>query len=202
MGNNKKYLSYAVYWLIQSTWGFIMTFIGACVALGLIIFGYKPKTLGPNVYFEVGQNWGGVNFGPFFVCCKNSTEHTKYHESGHGLQNLIWGPFMPFIICLPSMARYWLYQFNNRLQRDIYVISLLFGSLAIFTLFAWLVTFTGITVLVVACEILRLYFMFLVIWLNIFQMPQFDEGRPPYDSVWFEGQASKWGIKIYNKKEG
>lgn len=197
----KKIISYIGYWLIQCTWGFIMTFIGACAALGLIITGHKPKTLGPNVYFEVGEGWGGVELGPFFLCSKDSSMHTKYHESGHGLQNLIWGPLMPFIICLPSAARYWLYELTTPMKRAIYTAAILVGSLALCTLGAWLMTFTGVKGLAIAFEILRIYFILLVLWLNIFQLPKFQNGTPEYDSVWFEGQATAWGTKVYGKKE-
>lgn len=197
----KKVLSYIVYWLIQCTWGFIMTFIGACIIFGLIITGHKPQTMGPNVYFEVGENWGGIELGAFFLCSKGSSMRTKYHECGHGLQNLIWGPLMPFVVCLPSAARYWLYNLDTHMKDVIYTSCLLLGSLAIFTLLAWLMTFTGITGLVIACEILRLYFILLVLWLNVFQIPKFYKGYPDYDSVWFEGQATKWGTTVYEKKE-
>ena len=108
----KKILSYTVYWILQCTWGIIMTFIGAVAALGLIITGHKPKHMGPTVYFEVGEGWGGMELGGFFLCSKNSSMHTKYHECGHGIQNIIWGPLMPFVVCIPSAARYWLFNFT------------------------------------------------------------------------------------------
>ena len=87
----KKFLSYFIYWLIQYTWGLLLTLVGAVTALILLITGHKPKLLGPTVYFEVGENWGGLELGGFFLCCRNASPQTKYHECGHGIQNMIWG---------------------------------------------------------------------------------------------------------------
>ena len=199
----KKVLSYTVYWLLQCTWGFIMTFIGAVAALGLIIAGYKPKTLGPAVYFEVGENWGGIELGGFFLCCKNSGEHTKFHECGHGLQNIIWGPLMPFVVCLPSAARYWLFNFDNPVKRALFVSGIMAASVLLTSIgAAAFALIEGYKAIVIAFEVIRLYFLSLVMWLNVFQLPQFYDGkRPNYDDAWFEGQATMWGYKLYGKKE-
>ena len=199
----KKILSYIVFWLIQCTWGAIMTTIGAVAALVLLVTGHKPKTMGPVVYFEVGEGWGGLALGGFFLCSRGSSLHTKYHECGHGLQNLIWGPLMPFVVCIPSAARYWLFNFKTPLARAIYTSVLLLAALAVTTggavIFALIGGFKAIVILF---EVLRLYFISLVLWLNTSQLPQFYDGkRPAYDSVWFEGQATRWGEKVYEKKE-
>lgn len=136
-------LLYLLYWVLSLTWGLIMTLVGGLVALALLITGHKPKHLGPNVYFVVGKYWGGVNFGPFFLTSSLGEKETKYHESGHGLQNIIWGPLFVFVIAIPSAIRYW--------YRD-----LKYGRKGL---------------------------------------------QPPteYDDIWFEGQATSWGDKVYNK---
>lgn len=199
----KKFLSYFVYWLIQCTWGLPMTLIGAIAALGLLISGHKPKHLGPTVYFEVGESWGGLELGGFFLCDKHSPLETKYHECGHSLQNMIWGPLMPFVVCIPSAARYWLFNLNSPLTRAIYVSLLLLAGIAVST--GGAVVFAligGFKTIVILFEVLRMYFISLTIWLNVFQSPQFYNGkRPDYDAVWFEGQATRWGMKVYGKKE-
>lgn len=199
----KKFLSYFVYWLIQCTWGLPMTLIGAIIALGLLISGHKPKHLGPTVYFEVGENWGGVELGGFFLCDKHSPLETKYHECGHSLQNMIWGPLMPFVVCLPSAARYWLFNFNSPLARAIYVSLLLLAGIVVSTSGAAVFALIGgFKTIVILFEVLRMYFISLTIWLNVFQLPQFYKNNyPDYDKVWFEGQATEWGTKIYGKKE-
>lgn len=118
----KRVLSYIGFWLISLTWGCIMTFIGAVVALVLLIAGKKPQRIGPNIYFRVGKHWGGVELGPFFLVDSTAGKHTVCHECGHGIQNCIWGPLMPFVICIPSATRYWyreyLYKYNIEKYRE------------------------------------------------------------------------------------
>ena len=198
----KKILSYILFWLIQCTWGCVMTLVGAVVALALLVTGHKPKTLGPTVYFEVGENWGGLELGAFFICSKNSSLETKLHECGHGIQNMIWGPLMPFAIVIPSACRYWLFYLNNPIKRAIFIASIMVAAIAVTT--AGACTFAmigGFKSIVIIFEIIRLYFLSLVIWLNVFQLPQFYHNYPDYDKVWFEEQATRWGKKFYEKKE-
>jgi hypothetical protein len=136
-------ISYIGFWLISLTWGCIMTFIGLIVAAFLYLSGSKPKRIGPNIYFVVGKNWGGVELGPIFLVSESSGRHTVCHECGHGIQNCIWGPLMPFVVCIPSAVRYWYRVILFRVNRDKYY------------------------------------------------------KLPDYDSVWFEGQATAWGEKVY-----
>ena len=140
----KKVLSYIVYWVISLTWGSVMTVIGLLTAIVLLVTGHKPHRFGPNIYFVVGDSWGGLELGAFFLVSKYHSIDTLYHEAGHGLQNLIWGPLMPFVISIPSAIRYWY----------------------------------------------RRYLL--------------DKGvnnLPDYDSIWFEGQATRWGKKLYSEVE-
>jgi hypothetical protein len=139
----KRAFSYIIFWLISLTWGCIMTFIGALVALALLITGHKPQRIGPNIFFRVGKNWGGVELGPFFLVDELAGKHTVCHECGHGIQNCIWGPLMPFVICIPSAARYWYREYLWKYNREKY------------------------------------------------------KQQPEYDAIWFEGQATAWGEKIY-----
>ena len=141
----KKVILYILYWILSLTWGIIMTIIGAFAAFGLLISKHKPYRLGPNIYFKVGENWGGVNFGPFFITDSTPTDHTRMHEAGHGLQNILYGPLFPFIVAIPSATRYWYREYIWRHRRTEY-------------------------------------------W-----------DLPDYDAIWFEGQATKWGTKIYSK---
>ena len=132
-----KVLKEIGYWFVSCTWGIIMTLIGALCALALIITGHKPKRFHYNVYFEVGNDWGGFNAGPFFFVNKNSSIHLKQHESGHGLQNIMLGIFMPFVIGIPSCIRYWYREYKIK--------------------------------------------------------KGFGNKLPPYDSIWFEGWATRLG---------
>lgn len=94
------------YWFVSLTWGLPMTLLGALIAIALLITGHKPKRFHYNVYFEVGERWGGLEAGGFFFVNRHASQYIKQHEAGHGLQNLMLGMFMPFVICIPSAIRY------------------------------------------------------------------------------------------------
>ena len=96
-----------LFYLLSFTWGLPMTLIGCITAIFLLIAGYKPKKWGCCYYFEVGEHWGGLNLGVVFITDKTSSVQTMNHEHGHGIQNCYFGFLMPFIVCIPSVIRYW-----------------------------------------------------------------------------------------------
>ena len=108
------------FWFLSWTWGIIMTLLGAIIGLALMITGHKPHRFHYLIYFEVGENWGGFECGCFFVCNKNASLHIKQHESGHGIQNIIFGVFMPFIVSIPSAIRYWYREIIYRTNKEKY----------------------------------------------------------------------------------
>lgn len=96
----------ALFYLISFTWGLPMTLAGIFAAAGLRLAGHKTKKWGWCRYFEIGEGWGGCELGLFFVVNRRPSDHIRNHEHGHALQNCLWGPLMPFIICIPSFLRY------------------------------------------------------------------------------------------------
>lgn len=96
-----------VFFVLSLLWGFPMTLIGAVVAFALILAGRKPERHGWSWYFTVGKNWGGVSLGCVFLVDNSGNQHAKNHEFGHALQNAMFGPFMPFLVGIPSAVRYW-----------------------------------------------------------------------------------------------
>ncbi len=96
-----------LFWLLSLTWGLPMTLIGAVIALSLLVTGHKPHRFHYLIYFEVGEGWGGFEAGGFFVVGRQPTFKIRQHESGHGLQNIMLGVFMPFLVSIPSAIRYW-----------------------------------------------------------------------------------------------
>jgi len=112
MTNTQK----AIFWLLSWTWGLPVTLLGAVIALGLIIAGFKPKTFHTLVCFEVGEGWGGFGLGLFFVIGRDAAERTKRHEAGHGVQNAKYGLLTPFIVSIPSFTRYWWFQYQLRIK--------------------------------------------------------------------------------------
>ena len=99
-------MSKTVFWLLSWTWGIVMTLIGTIIIGALRIFGYKPYRNQYGWACEIGENWGGLEIGPYCLVNKNPSQHTLDHEFGHALQNCYFGPFMIFI-SLASAARYW-----------------------------------------------------------------------------------------------
>ena len=92
-----------------------MSLIGLITALICIIFlKGKVHRNGFTFIVEAGGNWGGINLGCVSLCggyttvCPNENwfQHTRRHEFGHSLQNLIFGPLFPFIVAIPSAIRY------------------------------------------------------------------------------------------------
>lgn len=94
------------FYLLSFTWGLPLTLIGCLVSLALLIAGKKPKKYGWCWYFEVGEKWGGLEFGPVFLVNKNASDFIKTHELGHGIQNIRYGFSMIFVVCIPSATRY------------------------------------------------------------------------------------------------
>lgn len=96
------------FYFLSWTWGFIMSFIGLWPILVLACTG-RVHVFHGRLYGVIGKDWGGVNFGCFFLVCEDciNDDHVRAHESGHGLQNIIFGPFMVFVVAIPSAIRYW-----------------------------------------------------------------------------------------------
>lgn len=142
----KKTIKRILFYILSFTWGLPLTLFGLLIFISLAITGHKPKIFCGRIYVEVGNNWGGLEGGPFFICNKGGSLRIKCHECGHGLQNLIWDPLTPVVITIPSAIRYWYREFKYYKA--------------------------GVT-------------------------PPTD-----YDSIWFEGQATRWGLKYFgNSKE-
>ena len=96
-----------MFYFLSFTWGLPFTLVGLIVALVLRLLGYRSKKFVLVRFFEIGKSWGGLNLGLFFVTSQNSTFNLRCHEFGHAIQNCMFGPLTPFIICIPSAIRYW-----------------------------------------------------------------------------------------------
>lgn len=93
---------------LQQRKGWALSLIGLIVYGVLRLFGQKPKDYkGICPYFEIGKNWGGLEMGWFFICCKNCGDSTKRHEVGHNLQNAAVGGLTMLAYSIGSAARYW-----------------------------------------------------------------------------------------------
>ena len=121
----KKAAFSIAFWIISLTWGALLTIPGLLITGFCILFlGGKPHRNGCSYIVEVGGNWGGLEIGAVALCgsysqegspCYNMPwfEHTRRHEFGHALQQLIFGPLQMFVVGIPSASRYW----YNRLEK-------------------------------------------------------------------------------------
>lgn len=204
----KKIFSYIVFWLLQLTWGCLLTIPGAIVTLVLICAGKKPERFGPMVYTRVGECWGGLNLGGFIFVDKGSTIGTLHHEAGHAIQNLIFGPFTPFLVTLPSALRYWVFHQESYLKKRLFNLFFLSAALLITTLIAILIYYFIITygmalrLPMLTIEFIRLYCLSLSLWLTLVELPKHEDGPPYYYDIWFESMANNLTKNIIFKKKG
>lgn len=98
--------------VLNLTWGIILTSAGLLVACVLLLTGHRPQRWGGCWYFEVGQNWGGLELGLVFLCNRDPSIHIRCHEYGHAIQNMMFGPFTLLISFFPSVIRYWFREFE------------------------------------------------------------------------------------------
>lgn len=189
----------ALYWIVSCTWGIIMTLIGAIAALVLVMAGKKPKVFHYNVYFEVGRAWGGVNFGAFFFVGSGSALSLKQHEAGHGLQNILLGPLMPFVVAIPSAFRCVLRDCTFTGKKIVAgVVTALVAAVGLAG--AILGFLHGLTALGVAGLLMALYAGIIALWAFRREIPQYAGGAyVDYDAVWFEGCATRWGQKFFEE---
>lgn len=103
-----------LYYLLNFTWGSIMTIVGLLVALVLIIIGFKPQSYHGIWYFKVAKSWGGLSLGIIFLRDSNSGDYINPHELGHTYQNAILGPFALLLSFIPSFIRYWYYTLRSK----------------------------------------------------------------------------------------
>lgn len=197
-----KTLKTVLYWIISWTWGLPMTLFGAILALFCLITRHKPCRYKQAIYFQAfGDYWGGMEAGCFFFVDRHTTAHTCQHEWGHGVQNLVLGPLMPFVVCIPSASRYWLR--NCKTQRGKKAFSVFMPLVLMVIPIAFIVSgiLSAVMFLVIVGCILAAYIVGLSCWLLLVETPRYKDGaKPAYDSIWFEGMATKIGEKFY--KEG
>lgn len=198
----KRALQRAGYWLVSLTWGGLMTWMGAFIALVMLLTGHAPKKLGPNVYFEAGIGWGGMEYGAFFFISKDAGERTRLHEAGHGIQNLVLGPLMPFLVCIPSALRYWMRRCKKLAGKRTFsgavcLILALLGAAGL-TAAVMLGLSGGVWALFGGGLFLVLYAAALCVWMQAFEIPKYRHGAyVPYDGIWFEASATRLGEQYY-----
>jgi len=111
---NKISVNKALYYILNLTWGLPLTIIGFLIFLVLLPFG-RVKRFKHMINLELRSKkiYWGMSIGMVFISGKDFPTYAKYHEFGHSVQNAIFGPFMLFIVSIPSSIRFWF----RRIQR-------------------------------------------------------------------------------------
>ena len=92
----------------QKTKGWALSFVGLIVYGVLRLLRFQPRDYyGICKYFEIGENWGGLELGWFFICGRQASERTKNHEVGHNIQNAAVGGVRMLFLGIASALRYW-----------------------------------------------------------------------------------------------
>lgn len=196
-----KVLKSIGFWFLSFTWGIIMTALGLLITVVLIVIGKQPKTFHRYVRIEIGKSWGGFNMGSFIVTSENPTLYTKQHEAGHGIQNIMWGPLMPFVISIPSAIRYWFRE--QRTQKGKYIFCIILTIIATIIGCSLLIPgiiLTNVWLLIIGSLVLA-YTICIACWLFIKELPQYKDKNVGYYDIWFEGQASQLGHKYFENDE-
>lgn len=186
-----------LYYLIQWTWGIIMNIVGGITFIICKCCRCETYMYRNAVCIVVPWNFGGLELGMFFVRGKKNISVCA-HEYGHSIQNLWWGPLFPFVVCIPSAIRYWLREFKTTKTKQSFA-----------TVLCCLLTLVSMGIIVLgsaymACYIigglLFLYTAYIYYWLLALEIPKYEKGKVPYDSIWFEGQATALGESANNDK--
>lgn len=91
---------------LQRKRGWLMSAIGSVVYWVLRQFGLAPKVYkGICEYFEIGNGWGGISLGYFFICDKQCSDYIKCHEVGHCIQNAVVGGATMLAYSIASAVR-------------------------------------------------------------------------------------------------
>lgn len=180
-----------LYYLIQWTWGLPTNIIGGIACLVCAIRKCPIQKYRNGVEILVNNNFGGLELGMFFIRGKDCLG-VRPHEYGHGIQHLWWGPLFPFVIGLPSAARYWLREQKTQQDKKKWTMSLF----CVITLACLIVGGIGVgwcwTLPIIAiCA--WCYGCILCGWLRWIETPKYETNPPKYDDIWFEGQATALG---------
>ncbi len=108
-----------LYYFLACAWGLLLTIVGWFITLVLAIVKIFNKKIKFEKYYWIydikagPEYWGGFEMGLMFVRDQDSwAPAINPHEFGHTFQNCLLGPFMLFLVSLPSAIRYWIIYFK------------------------------------------------------------------------------------------
>lgn len=105
-----------LYYILNFTWGILLTLLGYFLMLILLPFG-KVKRFNYVLYLTFNRRTGwGFAMGAVFFVGKDYNTFMLNHEYGHTVQNAILGPFMIFLVAIPSAIRFWYRNFLRSIK--------------------------------------------------------------------------------------
>ena len=104
--NRKKNAEILLFWLLSLSWGAPLTLCGLVCGAVLLLCGVKPAVSNGFLCFFIGNAPGAFSLGPVLFLPTKAGRMLFRHEAGHGIQNILLGIFMPFVISLPSLIRF------------------------------------------------------------------------------------------------
>lgn len=107
----------AVYYFLSFTVGLPMSLLGAALAALMLLGGHKPFMFYKCFCFEIGK-YSGFSLGCFVFVGKRCKRELLVHEFGHSIQNCMYGPFMPFVVGIPSAVRFHYRRFRSRVLKQ------------------------------------------------------------------------------------
>lgn len=105
---SKYILKNIIFTLVTITWGAPTFVIGVFYYLYNLITRniLKTRYIEGRVAITTKDEWlGGISLGLFYFVGDHDSLTTHYHEIGHTVQNVIWGPLFLIVIGLPSIIR-------------------------------------------------------------------------------------------------
>ena len=109
----------SLYYLLNFTWGLLLTIVGMFVALYMLITLHKPHNYkGALIFYTKKPTNYGFSIGITIVVGQEN-EGLKSHELGHTYQNAILGLLMPFLVSIPSVIRYWVREIQYKNGKEL-----------------------------------------------------------------------------------
>lgn len=184
------------FYFLSFTWGIMLTSVGCLAAVGLILTKHKPHLFYQNIYFEVGNNWGGVNLGAFFITSKGSSIETKKHLAGHGIQNAILGVFMPLLVTIPSGLSLILRKINLFKNKKLFAMTFFLVLEAFIMALCTIGFFVNIDLMHICCCII-VYMLPLFVWFLAQELPRHQTENGIIEQALIEKTATQLGEKFY-----
>jgi hypothetical protein len=110
------------YFLLNYTWGLPSTLLGFIILLCVLPFGKVHIFHGYScLYFKFNKHLGyGFSIGTVIFVGNDYSNSLLLHEFGHTVQNALFGPFTLFLVSIPSVIRYHIFEYYYKHNKTKY----------------------------------------------------------------------------------